>query len=269
MKRWFKITAVLCGALLVTALGIDAADTLSGSGDTLLAQLVGSSSAGVCPKGMTVVSGALTFTCADLYESSASTDCPFPNPQNELESKQNVDTPSCTSVSEKERLPWRMVTREQASLACTRAGKRLPKSNEWYTASVGTPSDREVCLVSGSGVAETGSRAECTSAQGISDAVGNVWEWVSDDVIAGAYNNRQLPQEGYVSQVDEGGVATVTGNSPSVLFYEDYFWSDPEGAYGVLRGGFYASGKDAGVYATHMKTLPTATGDAIGFRCVK
>ena len=63
-------------------------------------------------------------------------------------------------------------------------------------------------------------------------------------------------------------MATLTSQSPSQDFEQDYLWQSPEGIYGVLRGGFFGSGEDAGVYAVHAKTAPTVAAIAIGFRCV-
>ncbi|MDC1205621.1 formylglycine-generating enzyme family protein, partial [Candidatus Pacebacteria bacterium] len=116
---------------------------------------------------------------------------------------------------------------------------------------------------------KTGERAGCISAAGVFDAVGNVWEWTNDDVFDGSYNGRALPVEGYVRQVDRGGIATVSGTSSAELFGEDYIWSKETGVYAIMRGGFYASKDDAGVYAVHAATLPTMRGAAIGFRCVQ
>jgi formylglycine-generating enzyme required for sulfatase activity len=153
-------------------------------------------------------------------------------------------------------------------VACSRAGKRLPKSDEWYTFAVGTPDDETKCNINTSTVAKTGSQKQCMAATGVFDAIGNAWEWTQDDVINGQYQGRTLPDAGYVTQVDAHGVATLTSVSPSELFYKDYFWSAKEGAFGILRGGFYGSKDDAGVYAVQAQTVPTLSGTAIGFRCV-
>jgi formylglycine-generating enzyme required for sulfatase activity len=122
--------------------------------------------------------------------------------------------------------------------------------------------------MSGSGAHKTGKGEECVSAVGAEDTLGNVWEWVSDDVIEGKLGGRELPATGYVAQVDSEGIATLTSQEPSDLFSQDYFWSQLTGAFGMIRGGFYGSKSDAGVYAIHADTLPTTSGTAIGFRCV-
>jgi formylglycine-generating enzyme required for sulfatase activity len=101
------------------------------------------------------------------------------------------------------------------------------------------------------------------------DLIGNAWEWTSEDVIDGMWNGRTLPQSGYVRQVDQSGVAVVSDAVPQEGFYGDYFWSKPTGAFGMMRGGFYGSQSDAGVYTLHAETLPTTAGAAISFRCVQ
>lgn len=266
--KWLKVGGVVFGALVLTALGIDAADTLQGSRSTLLGQLVGAR-AGACPTGMIEVPAATTFTCVDKYEASPNASCPLATPNNELETNTNLADTTCGAASVAGVTPWRYVAREEAQLACVRSGKRLPTNEEWQLSAAGTPDSEADCNVSGSGVGQTGSKPACLSAAGIYDAVGNVWEWTHDDVFDGVYNGRTLPNEGYVTQVDRGGVATVSSSTPEELFGSDYFWSRAEGAYAMMRGGFYSSKTDAGVYAVHAATLPTMRGVAIGFRCVQ
>lgn len=266
--KWLKGGAVILGAVLITALGIDASDTLSGSSSTLLGQVIGIH-ATTCPSGMLEVPTANSFTCVDEYEASASKECPHPDPKNEQQTRENLESATCGSVSEAQRSAWGYISREQAVAACMRSGKRLPESGEWYTISVGTPDDQNICNSNSAGAVRTGERAQCVSAVGAHDTLGNVWEWTSDDVVDGMHKGQILPEEGYVAQVNSQGVAVLTTQEPSPLFYKDYFWSSKEGTFGMLRGGFYGSRSDAGVYAVHARTLPTASGAAIGFRCVK
>ena len=72
-----------------------------------------------------------------------------------------------------------------------------------------------------------------------------------------------------MTQVDAGGVAVMSTDTPDTAFYNDYIWSNPKGTYGIMRGGFYGSNADAGIYTLHAYTLPTTAGAAIGFRCVQ
>ncbi len=254
-------------SVILTTFAIDASDTLSGKGGTMLSSVINGVGE-VCPEGMIELESALTFTCVDKYEVSAGEKCQFRSPSNQFDTEANLKDVDCDVVSKEGLLPWRNVTREQAAVMCVRSGKRLPSAAEWYQFSMGTPSDK--CNIVGGDIAETGSFTECISAAGVKDVVGNAWEWVNDDVINGVYQGRELPESGYVRQVDSGGVATVTeADSVDLLFDEDYFWTDKEGAYAMIRGGFYGSKSDAGVYAIHAETAPTLSGKAVGFRCVK
>lgn len=266
--KWFKVSLVIFGAVIITALGIDAADTLRGSEGTLLSQVI-STGAGGCPKGMVSVEAVPGVTCVDAYEASPSVECPSTNPDQLVASMRNVEQPACQAESKQEALPWRFVTRDQAMQLCARGGKRLPTSEEWYALSLGMANVEGNCNIDSGNVAVTGSYNACIAPSGVYDLVGNVWEWVSDDVIDGVYNNTTLPSSGYVAQVDKTGVATESSKEPQELFGKDYFWSMQEGAFGIIRGGYYASESDGGVYTVHADTRPTTASVGIGFRCVK
>lgn len=264
--KWGKITLVIFGALVITALSIDATDTLRGSNNTLLGQLVGGAQS-VCPDGMTLVPGALTYTCADIYEASPSPACPTAVIASELDTQRNLSVPECAAASKVQQLPWRFITRDEAQTVCLRAGKRLPTNPEWHQLALGTPDSVDSCNISGS-LIETGSRTECVSATGVQDAVGNVWEWVYEDVVDGSYNGRSLPMGGYVQSADTAGVATKASSTPVEQYGLDYVWTNPVGTFGMIRGGFYGNDADAGVYALHADTPPESAGAAIGFRCI-
>lgn len=267
--RFIKIGAVILGAVIITALGIDAADTLQGSKGTLLSQVIGTEQSGVCPEGMVEALAASTFTCVDAYEVSALPACPKTNPGSIIETEENMQSVACSIASTEGAEPWTSITREQAMQMCARVGKRLPTAAEWYAVSLGHIQSDAVCNIDSGARAKTGSLESCKSGVGTYDMVGNVWEWVSDDVINGSFNNRTLPETGYVGQVDgTAGIATLTGGTPQAIFEKDYFWAKSEGAYGIIRGGYFDSGEDAGVYSIHADTLPTTAGTAIGFRCV-
>lgn len=267
--KWGKIFLVIFGAIIVTALGIDAADTLQGSNGTLLSQVVSRNSGGVCPEGMAHIQNIPTLTCVDMYEVSAGKDCPVQDPEQMLATIKNVETKECVIESVSGQLPWRFVTRDQALSLCARSGKRLPTSEEWYALTLGMSLVESACNTSSKKLTEAGAYSECVSPIGAYDLVGNVWEWVSDDVIDGVYKMRTVPDSGYVAQIDAGGMATAVIDQPQELFGNDYFWSKTDGAYGIIRGGYYDSGSDAGLYTVHADTLPTTASVGIGFRCVK
>lgn len=254
-------------SVVVTTLGISASDVLEGKGGSLLGQLIGTD-ASICPPGMTHVESALTFTCVDTFEASPTPACVYSNPASGVETAANREDIDCMSVSQTGVTPWRFVTRDDAQLFCTRSGKRLPTAFEWYQAAIGTPSSR--CNISSNVLFPAGKQSSCLSATGIFDAAGNVWEWTSDDVTEGVYKERKLPNSGYVTQVDAGGVATESIQEVSeTSFDNDYIWSNQIGSFGIIRGGFYASGNDGGVYAVQATTKSSFFSSALGFRCVK
>lgn len=266
--KWWKTTLIIVGAVILTALGIDAADTLTGSDGTLLSQVIRPNMNG-CPKGMEKVENIGTLHCVDTYEASPGEECPEQDLLSIIATMRNVESSVCTPDSKAAAIPWRFVTRDHAMQLCARAGKRLPTSEEWYMLSLGLGSIDTACNVQSGEIKETGASDACISPHGAFDLVGNVWEWVSDDVIDGKYRERQLPEEGYVAQVDGSGIATVSVKNPEALFGSDYFWVAREGAFGIIRGGYYDSGSDGGIYAVHADTLPTTASIGIGFRCVK
>ncbi|MFZ2253567.1 MAG: SUMF1/EgtB/PvdO family nonheme iron enzyme [Minisyncoccia bacterium] len=266
--KWGRVILIIFGALLVTALGIDASDTINGSKSTLLSQVI-SRNEGKCPSGMSPVENIPSVTCVDTYESSTNAQCPVANPEQMLGTIKNYETTSCAPESKQNASPWRFVTRDQSVQLCARAGKRLPTSEEWYALSSGMAAVEANCNVSTKNMTLTGAQSLCVSPHGAYDLVGNVWEWVSDDVIDGMYKSNKLPESGYVAQIDSTGMATVGSTEPQELFGKDYFWSRASGAYGIIRGGYYDSGTDAGVYTVHADTLPTSASAGVGFRCLK
>ncbi|MEM9336473.1 MAG: SUMF1/EgtB/PvdO family nonheme iron enzyme [Patescibacteria group bacterium] len=266
--KWVKGIAVVVGAVVITAFGIDATDTLRGSKSTLLGQLI-ATDATACPDGMVAVAAGITFSCIDQFEVSAGGDCLYAHPATSNETQQNLQMQTCSGRSEPGVLPWRHVTRDQASAICARREARLPAASEWYVVAQALINSDQECNVGSRELRETGEYENCRTPSGVSDMVGNVWEWVSGDVIAGQYKNRALPEEGYVSEVDSEGIAVATTETPGELFAGDYFWSDNTGTYGIMKGGFYGSQRDAGIYTSHMQTKASFSGTAVGFRCVQ
>lgn len=265
--KFLKVGAVLLGALVITTLGISASDTFSGNSGSLLSQLSGAPEE-PCPAGMAHVVVGQTFSCVDRYEVSPSELCAYGKPGSSQETQSNINDRACMAESLPDAQPWTYVTRSQAQVLCARSGKRLPTGAEWYTFALGTTDNDVACNTNGGGAASAGAHASCESGVGVFDAIGNVWEWTTDDVFDGVYSNRALPEDGFVAQVDASGVATLTNDTPTEEFGADYFWHNPTGVYGLLRGGFFGSGEDAGLFSVHAKTAPTAATVAIGFRCV-
>lgn len=257
---------VVFGAVMLSTLGISATDTWRGASDSLLGSLIVSEQS-VCPTGMREVPTARTFTCVDEYEATPNDTCRHQTLVNDAQTRENLSQRDCAATSRPAE-PWRFITREQAALACTRAGKRLPTAAEWYSFALGTPAAE--CNIDSASAASGGDYTECQSPFGVRHAVGNVWEWVSDDVVEGEFADRSIPESGYVVQVDSAGVAVETNaEAPTENFGPEYFTSNRTGSFGMMRGGFYSSRLDAGVYNVHAAINPTFTGTAVGFRCVR
>lgn len=254
-------------SVVVTTLAIDAADTLQGKGGTLLSSVITSEQGG-CPEGMVSVTGG-TFSCVDIYEASPDAECPHADTTNQLDSRSNVEDSRCESVSQTDAVPWVNVTREQARALCARRDARLPTNAEWYSVAVGLRDTEGSCNSDSGSLAKTGAYPECATQSGVFDLIGNAWEWTSEDAIDGSFNGRMLPQSGYVTQVDQSGVVVTSAPEPDALFSQDYAWTEEAGVYGMLRGGFYGSRDDSGVFTLHAGTLPTAPSAGIGFRCVQ
>ena len=280
MKGFLKGLGIAVSAIVLTTFTIDAADNLGNMKQSILGAVlfgvIGESSP--CPEDMAIVDTSEGGFCIDVYEASAGSDCPYLSPLNQDETRINLNMESCDVTSEKGKLPWRNISQNQATLACVKMGKRLPTSEEWYLATLGTPDkdnnwNAEDCNVDmnwGNEIpGETGSGDKCVSAYGVYDMVGNVWEWISETVNYGVYKDMNLPQTGYVHSVNESGTPLETGNTPDENYFKDKFWIDSTTITGIFRGGYWSSKSDGGMYSMHTQVPPSFVGEAVGFRCVK
>jgi formylglycine-generating enzyme required for sulfatase activity len=107
----------------------------------------------------------------------------------------------------------------------------------------------------------------CVSDVGTYDMVGNVWEWVEGIAEKGVWDGRPLPATGYVNGVDVYGMPLTTGSAVDERFNSDRFWSDVAHDTALMRGGYYQSGSNAGIYTVYAASPATFYGDAVGFRC--
>ncbi len=265
MKKLFKGTLVVFGAIALSTLGLFAADTLQGKGGNL-AQLIGSQKKALCDDGAVAMGDGDRIVCLDLYESSPASSCPHATLKNTLESEENVSTPGCAAASVQGVEPWTYISLAQAQRACASAGKRLPTAAEWYRIALG--SEGQTCITNAKTIQKTGT-ATCIASSGAYDAVGNAWEWIDGQVTNGTYDGRTLPNNGYVSSVDANGIAVTSTDAPDALYGNDYLWSKTDGVYGMIRGGFYGSGDDAGLYTLNAAVPAGFAAQGVGFRCVK
>ncbi len=264
-SKLIKATLTVVGAVILSTVGIYAADHIQGI-EGGISNLANVRTANGCSEGAVPLKVRDQMLCVDLYEASPSTKCPHAVLNSAIESERNVTTKECLSASVPGATPWNYVSLSQAQRICAASGKRLPTSDEWYHIALGTTP--ESCVVQSSAVGKTGTEA-CVSSVGVYDAVGNVWEWVDENVVGNTYDGRELPKEGYVTSVDARGVAITSGESPDELYGKDYFWSQQEGVFGMIRGGFYGSGEDAGLYTANASVPTSFATQGVGFRCVE
>lgn len=265
IKKIATFTLVVLGSILLTSFSIDATDTLRGS-QTALSIFSKKITEANCPSGMAMISGPDYSFCVDKYEASASDNCVFSEPKSVLDTTINIADSKCKAVSEEGKQPWTFLARPQAEQLCAKDNKRIPSANEWYLASMGTPDSLENCNLAGK-LSTSGSFEKCISGAGAFDMVGNVWEFIGAETEGGSYGSRVLPDSGYVTKVDADGVALSTDLEPQTIYNNDYFWLNKDGNYTILRGGFYGSGTDGGVYATNAQVDANFAGAAMGFRC--
>ena len=266
LKGGIRFLMVTVGIIVLTSFTIDATDSFSKS-QTALSILVGSALESECPDGMNRVDLVDKSICVDTYENSVGEKCPVTSPSFSLETKNNIDTKGCISVSVANIPPWTFVALHQAKALCVKREMRLPSASEWYEAGLGTP-DSEKCNISGGSPAVAGSFDECISSRGVYDMIGNVWEWVDSSVLDGVYNDRILPESGYVAEIDTAGVVVMSEKTASEMFNSDYFYGDSVGVKAMMRGGFYAGGDDSGLFSVHAKVGSNFSSKGTGFRCV-
>lgn len=265
MARWPKVGLVVVGAIVLSTVAIQASDIVRGVRGNLAGSVIDTTSP--CGPGSVQVNLGSGTLCVDQYESVPSEQCPVSSIASAVDTQTNLNEPTCTVTSVAGVKPWRFVGLNQAQQLCARSGKRLPTSEEWYALAVAL-ADQSTCVTDASGASPTGSVA-CATALGVHDLVGNVWEWVDEQVVEGVLDGRALPESGYVASVDQHGQVLTTSLSPSVEYGEDYAKTSPTGVYGLIRGGFYGSKSDGGIFAQNLAVALDLKTDGVGFRCVK
>lgn len=267
MNKLQKSALIGIGALLLSTVAIQASDLVRGVNGNLVGMV--SESTSVCGEGATQILLGSHSICVDVFEASASSNCPHANPQSSVETQNNANSPECIPVSKPEVVPWRFVSLTQAQQLCARAGKRLPSSEEWYKVVSGFIDDGS-CNLNGGTSPKNAGVSSCVTQSGVHDLIGNVWEWVDEEVTYGTFNERTLPQSGYVTLVDSQGVVVETSSEVGSAEYgNDYAWTSSEGVHGMIRGGFYGSGEDGGIFSQNMSVPLDFRTTGVGFRCVK
>ena len=255
---------VTIGIIALTSISIDATNSLQGS-QSMLASLANRILAEECAAGTVSVLVAGDNWCVDTFPATPSPECPHQTIRSHVFTTENVAAASCQPVVKEGGVPWTHVAKHHAIQLCARAGKELLPANVWYQAALGTPSD-ETCHINQSAI-QTNRSSECVSAVGAYDMVGNVWELVVETVENGVVGDRELPSTGYVHAVSNEGWPVETRLESSGLFSGDYVWSSASGTKAIMRGGFFRSQADAGIYTLHADIEPNFTSGATGFRC--
>ena len=265
LLRWRKGLLVGIGALLLSTLSLQASDQWQGIEGRLSGAVF--TSGDVCGPGAVQIPYGDHAVCMDIYEASPGEECVYAETESELHTQSNIAKAACVPRSVSEVLPWRFVNYTQAQQLCGRAGKRLPKNEEWYKVAIGLP-EVDGCFDDKTKPALTGS-GTCITPTGIHNIVGNVWEWVDETITDGHYAGRMLPVSGHVTLVDASGVVIETSTMGNENFGNDYAWVQAEGVRGIMRGGFYGSGNDGGVFTQNMAAQLNFAAAGVGFRCVR
>ncbi len=270
--NWKREAIIVIGAIALTTAGIKASDVLVNSNGKVAGVQEG------CEAGMVYVPFSGGGFCIDIYEASAASGCPHNNPTNQIDTNDNLNAGNCRPVAVAGAIPWRFISQDQAAVACAKAGKRLPTSEEWFAAALGTPDassgwSPDDCNVNSNWPKQpgpSGSGKNCISGLGAYDMVGNVWEWVKGASSDGVLGGRTLPKAGFIDSTDGYGMPGETNPSiPNSAYNGDYAWIKDTGVRGIARGGYWDNKAEAGQYSVYMETPPSFAGAGVGFRCAK
>ena len=166
--------------------------------------------------------------------------------------------------------PSTSLTWFQANTACANAGKHLLTNAEWQAAAAGTPDPGALaqdagpkCNTSGSQSMTSGNGTSCLSSYGVENMIGSVWEWVADWGTAGAgASNAMGTAVPWVSASYNGDqMWNIGGNA-----HNGSAWTAGQ-ALAVFRGGYWANGAAAGVFAFYASDGPSGWTSPVGFRC--
>ncbi len=185
--------------------------------------------------------------------------------------------------------PLVRVSQLQARQMCANAGKHLCTDEEWMGASnilgkvYNLPTDLAVapyrCITGSSTYCNyagnsnkacnttlwSGGNSNCSSAEGVYDMVGNVWEWTNETVYYTKPCNTAVAGFCYINATS--GDWQTSSTSPVYGNDGVYFTANTTTNKAVSRGGYWGGGAIAGPFCAYLHIAPSVVDVAIGFRC--
>ena len=176
--------------------------------------------------------------------------------------------------------PWVNVDWNNAQNACTAAGKRLCRDEEWmaacdldgqkYYLTEEEYNETYGCHTYGSSLDDTGSHAKCRSDAGVFDMIGSVWEWTDALVPSDTWGG----SDGYIGENAEGVIQIQTTKSEK--YGGDWVYVDgAEADNAFQRGGGWLPSTDSdrsprrGCFLLSLTSEPSRSRSRHGFRCCK
>lgn len=143
------------------------------------------------------------------------------------------------------------------------AGKRLPTVEEFLTYAEGAPAglnasnDQAWAATTNTGPTTAGAVAKAVSMYNVTDAVGNVWEWIDSHFDMGDYNGSITPQNWDAVPVNTGKDSSIIRGAVFHVYWQSF-----------MGGGGWSDGYHAGSRCVSTGGSPWLTEGSTSFRGV-